>query len=200
MTPPIWPALLSSTILAAAIGALAAGIFALQQKNKEYVNDYFKIVLNRRLNAYDKVENLISHLKAAVLDVDGMPYHILFSKPDDWEYVHQLLFEVLGNGLWLSPKIYAKTRELNILIFKDGDIKEDLRNFGKRNYEDIANLREDLERLHAVDMLEMHKIPAFLRVKKKCRHGFELIAFRNRIIEEAGPLHAPQSKPIGMTD
>lgn len=45
--------------------------------------------------------------------------------------------------------------------------ERDLVEFGKSNYSPIAELREDIERLHARDMLALHKVEVFLKRKKE---------------------------------
>jgi hypothetical protein len=183
MTNQLWLAVLSSSLLAGVFGALIAGLFNLRQKQNEYSNEFFKTVLQRRIQAYDEIEQLVINLKAAVLDTDNRPYHLLFSKDDDWEYVHQLMFSVLSKGLWLSPKLFSTTRQLNLLVFRDGQAKNGMIEFGKRNYEEIANLRESIEQLHASDMLELHNVRSFLKKKRRTRSSFEAIAYKNRILD-----------------
>lgn len=38
--------------------------------------------------------------------------------------------------------------------------------FGKKNYTAVAELRTKLERVHALDMLMLHDVPAFLKAKE----------------------------------
>jgi hypothetical protein len=86
----VWLAVLSSSLLSGIVGAIVGGIFSLRGKHKEYVNDYYKTIINRRLAAYEKVEVLIRNLKAAVVaPEDSRPYHLLFSSEtdDDWKRV-----------------------------------------------------------------------------------------------------------------
>jgi hypothetical protein len=44
--------------------------------------------------------------------------------------------------------------------------------FGKKNYEAIATIRAQLERLLAKDMLNLHDVRAFLKSKDKPDPGF----------------------------
>ena len=45
------------------IGATIAGAYNLRAKRNEYVNEYYKLVVRRRVEAYEKLENLIINLK-----------------------------------------------------------------------------------------------------------------------------------------
>ena len=172
MTEQLWLAILSSSLISGILGALIAGAYTLRGKRNEYINDYYKTVIQRRLAAYEQLESLIVALKTAVLDSDNKPYHLLFSKDDDWESVHQLLFHVMSQSLWISEEAFVKTRDLNYLAFrlKPGD--SGVIEFGKQNYEAIATLRSDLEKILAADMLELYDVKSFLKHKKKNTHGF----------------------------
>lgn len=166
MTAELWLAVLSSSVVSGIVGALIGGWFSLRTKQNEYANTYYKLVLERRLVAYEEVEQLITRIKVAVLDKDQRPYHLLFSKNDDQEELYKLLFAVMSRALWFSDELFERTRELNVLIYsrtRDGSC---LVEFGKTNYREIAELRTKIEKLHARDMLTLHEVPKFLRSKQ----------------------------------
>lgn len=166
MSTDLWLAVLSSSLLSGIIVAGIAGWFTLRSKRNEYVDNYYKTVLDRRISAYEEIEHLVIMLKSAVLDGDQRPYHLLFSKDDDHQAVYKLMFIVMSKALWLTDDLFAKTRELNILIYSDGGSGSGLVEFGKRNYTTIAELRTQIELLHARDMLTLHNVPQFLKNKR----------------------------------
>ena len=69
----LFVALLSSSLLGGAIGAFITGRFSLGVKNREYENEYYKLVLVKRIAAYESVQKLVTGLKTAVLDEDRQP-------------------------------------------------------------------------------------------------------------------------------
>lgn len=165
MTHELWLAVLSSSVVTGIIGTLIGGWFNLRSRRNDYANTYYKLVLDRRLAAYEEVEQLIVKIKVAVLDKDQRPYHLLFSDDDDQKSVYKLLFSVMSRALWYSDELFERTRDLNVLIYsqtKDGGLVE----FGKSHYREIAELRTAIEKLHARDMLTLHEVPKFLRSKK----------------------------------
>ena len=93
MTPELWIAVLSSSVISGVMGALIAGWFNLRSKHTEYANTYYKMVLERRVKAYEAVERLINQIKIAVVDTDNRPYHLLFSKDDDHANVYKALMD-----------------------------------------------------------------------------------------------------------
>ena len=170
----LWLAVLSSSLVSGFVGAIVGGIFSLRGKHNEYVNDYFKTIIRRRLAAYEKVEILIVNLKAAVVVPDDpRPYHILFSseKDDDWKRALLLVSEVLTEGLWLTHEMFNKVRDLNYVLFKF-EKPESVIEYGRKLYQDLATRRDELERLLARDMLYLHDVPRFLKQKNRPDPGF----------------------------
>ena len=155
-----------STLVSAVVAALIAGWFSLRTTRNEYVNEYFKIVLSRRVNAYEEIEGLIANIKIAVLDKDQRPYHLLFSKDDDLDVVYLLLSRVMRHSLWLSDELFQLTRDLNVLIYNGTEVESGLIEFGKSNYRTIAELRTKIEICYSRDMLNLHNVPEFLKSKK----------------------------------
>jgi hypothetical protein len=172
---PLWLVLVSSSVLSAAISAGIAGLINLRAGRADYVNDYYKTVLKRRLAAYEQLERLIMNLKVSVVDPpDQRPYHLIFTNdPNGENSPHVVLFGVMSQGLWLSNEVFEESRKLDIVMFglKQGDEIP----FGRRNYEAIATIRQELERLMAKDMLNLHDVKGFLQSKDKPDPGFSPI-------------------------
>ena len=162
----IWIVILSSTVISGLISAIISGWFNLRSKNTEYSNAYFKMILERRLAAYEDVDQLIRSIKAAVVDSDQRPYHLLFSKDDDQIYVYQKISEAMSKSLWLSEDVFAALREFNVLVAEGATKELGLIEFGKQKYKVIAELRTKLERICALDMIKLHDVPNFLKNKK----------------------------------
>lgn len=111
-------AILSSSLASAIVGALIVGFYNLWAKRNEFVNDYYKSVVRRRIEAYEQLEQLIIAIKTTVLDTDKRPYHLVFAKDDDWESAHRLVLNVIAQALWLSEEAFEKTRDLSYLLFR----------------------------------------------------------------------------------
>jgi hypothetical protein len=166
MTSELWVAVLSSSVITGILGAIFNGWFSLRSKQNDYANTYYKLVLDRRLVAYENVEQLILGIKTAVVDNDQRPYHFVFSMGDDQVTIYKSLFAVMSGALWISDELFEQTRELNLLIYSKAKDGADMIQFGKDNYTKIAELRTQIEKLHARDMLTLHKVPSFLRSKQ----------------------------------
>lgn len=163
----IWQVVLSSTLVSGIVSGSIAGWFSLRSKRDEYANAYYKLVLERRIAAYEAVEELILSIKTAVADDDRRLYHLLFSNDDDHANVYKKLHATNLVSLWLTDEMFSLTRELNLLVFsrtKESGLIE----FGKKNYIAVAELRTKMERVHAADMIVLHDVPSFLKSKKPC--------------------------------
>jgi len=162
----IWIAVLSSTVVSALVSSLIGGWFALRSKQNDYAYAYYKIVLERRVAAYEEIEGLISAVKVAVIDTDRRPYHMLFSNDSAHDQVWSMIHKVMSHALWMSDDLFQATREFNQLVFAGTTDGSSLIEFGKANYTAIAELRTKLEKLHKRDMLTLHDVPEFLKSKK----------------------------------
>ncbi len=162
--------ILTSTALAAVVAAGISGFITLRAKHRDYVNEYYGVILRRRISAYEQLENLIIAIKTAVIDSDSRPYHLLFSKADDWNSAYGLILNVNSQALWLSAEALDKTQELNYLVFRL-DSNANAIEFGKNNYQKLGELRTDLERIIAEDLLGLHDVKHFLKRKKIVETG-----------------------------
>jgi hypothetical protein len=158
--------ILSSTVISGVVSALVSGWFNVRSKQSEYANAYYKLILERRLRAYEEVETLINSIKVAVMDDDRVPYHLLFSNDENTDGVHAMLTGVMSRSLWLSDELFEITRELSVFVYQGAAHDAGLIEFGKANYRDIAELRTRMERVLLRDMLTLHDAPAFLASKK----------------------------------
>lgn len=159
-------AILSSTVMGGALGAFIAGRFNLSVKDREYENDYFKIVLAKRIAAYESIQQLVTGLKTAVVDEDRQPYHFLLSHENSLPEAHTILYQISSQALWLSDDLFLQTRELGRLLFGAANHVGGTVAFAKKNYQKLATCREEIERLHIRDMLSLHQVAQFLRAKK----------------------------------
>jgi hypothetical protein len=143
-----------SALFGVAIGALVTGFFTLRAKRDEYVNDYFKVVLNKRVEAYEHLEALILAYKSAFVDVDNKAYHAPFGSTGLSENAFSLMGAATDSGLWLADETFEVLQKLNYIIFGEPNKVDARIAFGKQHYKEIANLREKLETRLASDMLD----------------------------------------------
>jgi hypothetical protein len=166
----------SCALFGVLVGAFISGLFTLRAKRNEYVNDFYKIVIDKRVEAYEHLELLIQSFKTCVVDskVDNLPYHCPFATESQNFEALVRMGNTMNRGLWLSDRAFNSVRELNLLQFSTPSDEIERIRFGKERYQKIAMIRERLEKDLAADMLQLHKVKKFLRSKRR-NQGFGFV-------------------------
>jgi len=157
--------MLTSSLMSAILGGLVAGIFTLRVVKHNYINDYYKTILQKRLYAYGIVENLITMLKTSVVDSDGCPYHIMFFDINESDPA-QILLQISSQSMWLSEEITQEAISLSHLVYTMPALPEEAIEYAKKHYRHIAEARTRFEKYYARDFLGLHDIKAFLKSKR----------------------------------
>lgn len=176
LTQHPWITIITSWLGSGALSALVSGVYGLRSKRNEYANEYYKTIIERRIAAYEQLENTIVPLKTSIADNDNRLYHVPFSseKDEDWNRNVVSLLAVMSQGLWLSDEVFDKLKELNLLLFRSKK-PDSVIEFGKANYEQIATIRAALERMLARDMLSLYDVKRFLKSKDNRDPGFHWV-------------------------
>jgi hypothetical protein len=150
----------------ASIGGAIVAVSNWLLKKFEYRQGYYRLVIQKRLVAYEKFEALIVALKTAVMDKDQKPYHLLFASENDWPSAYKILNDIASEALWLSAEAFDASKGLDYLMFRH-DRKGSMVDFGKTHYQEIAKFRENMERVLVSDILTLHDVKGFLRRKAR---------------------------------
>ena len=163
----IWLAVLSSSVISGTVGAGIAGWVTLRSKRNDYENAYFKIVLDKRVAAYEEVELFLAAAKVAIVGEDNRTHHAMFtSEADRIPDFYILIHKAMSSGFWLSDGLFKALRKLNIIIIEARDDRDKLLELAKTRYSELAILRSEIEQLHMKDMLTLHLVPKFLKSKR----------------------------------
>ena len=86
----IWITIFSSAGVASVISAIASFVNNRLAHNREYKDDYYKMVIAKRMDAYSKVEVVILSLKKLVRDEsDNCLYNIIFNNSHEEFFAFQ---------------------------------------------------------------------------------------------------------------
>src|SRR5579884_2023172 len=103
LSQTFWLIGLISAAISAIVSGIIAGWFNLRVKRNELVNEYHKLVIQRRIAVYQQVEALIFLIKSVAVDRDdNRPYHVVFGMDDPHAAIYTPLTFLAGNSLWLS--------------------------------------------------------------------------------------------------
>jgi hypothetical protein len=172
--------IITAIISSSLIATVLSSIVNYYLKKQDFKNEYFKLLLKKRMDSYEWIENQIALLKSSVLDSDGKPYHQVFSYGYE-EYLKHLQSAQIANSynIWLNQKTndkWIKILQIFNKISFEYNITDDeqLVNAGKKYYWDIANLRDELENLTRNDLLKLYDFKDIKRKNSK-PDGFQKI-------------------------
>lgn len=154
----IWHIILSSALVTSILSSVATWLIGNQALNKSFKNDYYKLVINKRMEAYQHIDDQLKAMKITTLDDDAKAFHSMFYGDKKTIYANQHnLFLARANGIWLSNDMENALSELNQLLFKiNYDITDDIDNnvaLAKNYYTQVADTREKVEKQLRKDML-----------------------------------------------
>jgi hypothetical protein len=159
---------LTTLITGAVAGAIITGVFNMYSKHTEYKNSYLKMILEKRIEAYERINSVITLLKMSVVD-NGKAYHMIFSSDKDAFYNdYSVVTKAFMYELWMSDNAKNNLLKLQQEIVRCFVLHNNgmtLIDVGKSEYKIIANLRDNLEKDLVIDLQNLYKIEDFLSNK-----------------------------------
>ena len=156
-------------LIGAAVGAIIAGGFNLYSKHTEYKHAYLKMILEKRIEAYEHVNTVIVMLKKAVIG-EGKTYHDIFASDQNYFLQQYLILrEASSHELWMSNKTGKNLQNLDqefvrcLILHNNGKSLVDI---GNLEYKMIGGLRDELEKSLLADLSSLYKIDNFLSQKE----------------------------------
>lgn len=117
-----WITILSSAGIASLISAVALYITNMRVHKQKYKDDYYKMVIAKRMDAYAKVELLCKLLKTTTSCNDtNRQYCIAFEDMDSLLTLCKALYAALSDNVWLSQDLHIELHELNDMVIKIED-------------------------------------------------------------------------------
>ncbi|MDY3338743.1 hypothetical protein PG279_06075 [Riemerella anatipestifer] len=169
-TAEIIKIVLASTVISGIISAIVSYIISVRLKNIDYKNEYYKKILDKRLDAYQYLENQIAVMKTTVMDdEDGKAYHFVLGKGREGVVeFHRNLLLAMSYSLWINDKTVKVMEELNQCFYLISliDNKNEIISRAKRDYHKIAGLRKKLEKSVKSDLFSLHNLDRFIKEKK----------------------------------
>ena len=99
----IWITILSSAGIASIISAIVGYVFNVLMQKRKYKDDYYKMVIAKRMDAYSKTEQVCKLLKTHTYDneTEGT-YCIAFGSMDALLTLCKMMHNALSDNIWLS--------------------------------------------------------------------------------------------------
>ena len=163
--------ILSSAVVAAIVSSIASYIINILTHKRKYKDDYYKMVIAKRMDAYQYIEKQIIVLKFVVVDdKDGGKYHQLFDGNEAQVIEYQTnLGLAIANSIWLSDNMVNALNKLQshflIIGYKISDNIDNNTTIGKEWYQTLVAERKEIEELLKKDLLSLHDVKSFLKKK-----------------------------------
>ena len=147
-TTEIIVTIFSSSVLSAGL----TGFITWKMKQNEFRKTVFVNFINKRLEAYSELENLLGAFSIVFRDFDGRKYHSMFRDVKPYGQFFLNLGIALKFNTWYSPEILKILNRINDLQEDMWDLKFDESEeslnknieIGKSKYEKICRLRDEL--------------------------------------------------------
>ena len=162
----------TSTLVASIVSIIVTYLITLRLKKIDFRNEYYKVVLTKRLKAYEFIEAQIAVLKSTVVEEDGKPYHVIFSYGEDKciEFQQNSLIAI-SYGLWIDDATMKELENMNELFFSiDNQInsktKAEIIEIGKKYYREISDSRFKLENSVKKGLYDLPNVKKIFKTKR----------------------------------
>ena len=145
--------------------------------NINYKREYYKKIIERRINAQDKAIALTNEIRTQIKLTNGPLCNKICASGE--EYLKSFVIslpETVNHSLWLSNKLADIILEFNVFIYNEilAEIKGDkqderddsLIEIGLRNHEKIRNFRFQIERQLMYDFAKLDNVRSFVKEKQ----------------------------------
>lgn len=167
-------AIISSSVLAASI----TGFINWQINSNRNKQEFFNMVLEKRLTAYELLNNLVNNLSTKIALQDGSLIHSAFSGDQYNTLYLKLISEAIDHSTWMKDDVSIKLTEINTFIFQncnlhiddslsEEEIERSYHHYGRECYDQIEVLKSDLKILMIEELEDLYNVKAFIQNKKK---------------------------------
>lgn len=160
--------ILTSSLLSAGLTAFVNWVI----QKRSYRNEYYKKLLDRRIDAYEEVENLVARLTGMVNVGGGKVCNLICHMGYDTFATFLISIMIpIRKAFWLSDDLAGMLTELNVFLINEidnkidenGDSGKQLIELGILNVESIRTYRKNIQSQLYKDLKDLHNIKKFIR-------------------------------------
>lgn len=164
---------LYTTLISALVSAAISWLVSITLKEREYKNEYYKKIIDKRFALYESLSTLITLISVQIngKGVDR-PYNIVFSSIEKYNEAKVMQLSILRQGVWLDSRTRNQLRELNEcfrLVEESYNISDitDLIKAGKHYNQFLSDVRHSLETQLRRDLKTLYDVSEFLTWGKR---------------------------------
>lgn len=166
--------IISSSVLA----AILTSIFNLIIQSLNYKREYYKKIIDKRIEALEQIIELSNQLKVMTHLENGQICNIIFTKGEDYYNNFMILLALTVNqSFWLNDEVNETLLELNIFLHEEIGNKIEFENelnrsnqlvtLGIESLNMIREFRIKIEKQLLMDFSNMQRIKNFINSKKR---------------------------------
>lgn len=146
-------------------GALLTLFTTLIVNRVSYRNEYYKIIIEKRIQAYKNVEHLINNIKRTGFRIISQA--VLNNNLDLLKPLKEEIDLAQSESIWLSQEMKNALQKMELLLFSFEleSIKKVELDKGWELQKTIYENTITIEQIHKQDMLLMHNVRSFLKNK-----------------------------------
>lgn len=174
--------IISSSVLA----AILTGLVNLRIQNLNYKREYYKKLIERRIDAQEQILNLTNELRIQVkLDEGVLCNRLCATGEQHFESVSILVAASVNISFWLSNELSNILLEFNIFLLNEinheikgtNQIERDksLQQLGIENHEKIRDFRSKIEQQLMKDFANLTEVKSFVKSKNKSEDKLYLL-------------------------
>lgn len=142
--------------------------------NNSFKKEYYKKLIDKRLEAYEILENVNRILNIFAYDkkLNGV-YFLAFSDPEYWVNLNQSMFQAMLYIRWHGEDTQKTLHQLSYIFAKIGDnlddsfTKEKLETEASPYLKEILDLKRNLTEYSLLDFENLHDFNSFFSLNKK---------------------------------
>lgn len=154
----------------AVFSALAGFGFSWFLNHKSYKNDFYKKIIDKRLDAYEKAEKILNELRLVII-IDNKHLNVVFKDKQTYLEFSLLLKEAAISSHWLNYDIVNIFNQINEVTstnkFDNAINPGDFQSAGFDCYKELTDYTIKLEELLFEIIIQLHKVKKFVKVKNK---------------------------------
>lgn len=145
----------------------------------DFKNDFNKKIIDKRLNAYEKIENTIWSLSLKTQDGEKAWLTILSSS----EYYNNFTVNLVLNiktSIWISNELNSKLTELNVFLTNlenkyTPKSDNEFEIIGAKYMKEIVLLKDEIKDIYFKDFNKIHDVNSFLKEKGESKKTFQVL-------------------------
>lgn len=146
-------------------------------QRRNYRDEYYKTVIQKRIEAYQFVEKQLEVMRMTVFDeCDKKQYHAFFDNSGDKIINYRRnLYQAIARCTWLSSKMMKALASLDEFFFEiDGKIEDDKDaniEIGKQYFSKLKAVQIRISEILITDTEKLYEVKSFLKSKRESYQG-----------------------------